>query len=333
MNKTLSILVQTCNRKQKLLKCLNSIYCIFNDQILANEIDVILSDNSSQQYEPLDMLVKAYKNLKYINLRYMNGNIGLSYLTTISKIETPYLLIIEDDDQLQNKAFHLNIYKDLNIKYSNTIISFMYSMVVIDIHGMYATYKKLKCMNFQPTSITIHNAPYLWNGEFKLDVCYYPTYKLKDAITLWLKDEVHMYDGSSDEAIVLLMLNNNTMLQHKQEHGLFVTYDKSNESLENIEMTLYSSRSYIKELAKICNLSNEWINMYEQIQLNELNDNKYSYALNKKIFSYNDVYNNSDIYDIETNVRKMINNNSFQNIKNYIQQNMKQIVWKLVNRQ
>jgi hypothetical protein len=95
------------------------------------------------------------------------------------------------------------------------------------------------------SQITALTAPFIWNGEFKFDCCYYPTQPLKNALNLWLQNDVHMFDGSSDEAICILMLINNINMIHINECGLFITYDNSNESLNNVYLVIYSSRSYI----------------------------------------------------------------------------------------
>ena len=306
----LTILVLTHNRKDKLKKCLSSIYSIYNNYIQNNMVNVVVCDNSSETYDDLSNIIQKYTNIKYINIRKYSGNIGYAYKVSINNITTKYTLIVEDDDLLCNNKLHNKIFNIL--KFSYDIISFSYKS--IENNKIYTH------MNFSENiQLNITNAPLIWNGEFKFDCCYYPTEKLKIALNTWLKDDIHMFDGSSDEAICILMLNN-TYITHINECGLFITTDKLNESLNNIYMVIYSSRSYIKELALINNCSQEWIDKYQTVQLNIIN------SMSNIKYTYNDIFNNSDILQIEYNIKNMLKTNiKFNIIKTYIFTQMKLI--------
>lgn len=101
MNKPplLSICIPTYNRAPYLKELLDSIVCQFNDPEIYNHVEIIISDNASED-NTAEMVAEYQK--KYKNIRYSRNkeNIGaIRNILTVSGLSTgEYLWVFSDDD-------------------------------------------------------------------------------------------------------------------------------------------------------------------------------------------------------------------------------------------
>lgn len=95
----LSICIPTYNRAKLLKQCLDSIVCQFIDYEIYHQVEIVISDNNSQ--DNTTEVVKGYQK-KYANIRYFKNkeNVG-SVVNTIkvtSYAKGEYIWIFSDDD-------------------------------------------------------------------------------------------------------------------------------------------------------------------------------------------------------------------------------------------
>ncbi len=99
----LSICIPTYNRAGKLQQCLDHIVCQFNNESVKQAIEVVISDNASQ--DNTEELAASYQNT-YGNIKYFkNGeNVGIdkNIINSVVKATGQYCWHIGDDDFIQN---------------------------------------------------------------------------------------------------------------------------------------------------------------------------------------------------------------------------------------
>ncbi len=108
MNKPLlSICIPTYNRANYLKECLDSIVCQFDDKDVFNQIEVVISDNASE--DNTKELVEEYQK-KFSNIRYFRNkeNLGfdLNVDIVLDKAEGSFCWTLSDDERLKKGALN-----------------------------------------------------------------------------------------------------------------------------------------------------------------------------------------------------------------------------------
>lgn len=262
MDEWLTIIVPTHNRAEKLSKCLDSIRKIHQNA------RIVVGDNSDKCYQDISSIVEKH-DAELEDLRDYAGCIGSVFKHLIESSKTDFTLIVEDDDLLVNQVLHQKISSILSRRRISQCISFGFCQVNRDSSSK----KRYLCDRNQLKSYK--EFPSYWNAKFKFDTVYYKTRSLSRAFQIWI-DEDHPernYDGSSDEAIALIAFQLDSKIPiHFPEIGLEITKDHTNESLTNPYLMAYSSRSYISEVGKIAKLTKMQMQRWQEIQLNEIQD-------------------------------------------------------------
>lgn len=308
----LTIIVPTHNRKKQLTKCLRNIQLVFP------KCKVIVGDNSSIDYPLVTDALKYNPNAQLIDLRnplYAWSNV---YQILINNVNTPYTLIVEDDDVIVNPSLHQSIIQQLT---NNNIISF--SGLVWDKYILGANkFSQQITSNFNLCKNTFEDIPKFWNGCFQFGMMYFPTHIIQQAFTTWFDTKIERsYNFNSDEAIALLSISLTKKYKHIPTIGYMIGIGNDNLSWENDYFNVYSALTYIDDLAKILNMNNKWILTYYKIWMNELRDSISN-------FSY-DLFNNIDILQISSNIKQMIIQKCTSSmIKEYIKNDMKKFIKK-----
>lgn len=98
-NPLLSICIPTYNRAAYLKECLDSIVCQFNDLEIYNQVEIIISDNASE--DDTAGVIAEYQK-KYVNIYYYRNeeNIGAvkNFIAASGLSKGEYLWIFSDDD-------------------------------------------------------------------------------------------------------------------------------------------------------------------------------------------------------------------------------------------
>ena len=106
----LSICIPTYNRANYLKNCLDSIFIQLDDEKVKNLIEIVVSDNASQ--DNTFNLVKNYQS-NFINLKYFRNqeNIGMddNVTNSVMKATGKYCWHIGDDDAIQNGSLSILI--------------------------------------------------------------------------------------------------------------------------------------------------------------------------------------------------------------------------------
>src|SRR3989344_5983711 len=101
----LSICIPTYNRAEKLQQCLHHIAIQLNDEGLNTAIEVVVSDNASQ--DNTAQIVKKFQE-SFGNIRYFRNekNLGIdkNIINSVVKANGKYCWHIGDDDFIQNGA-------------------------------------------------------------------------------------------------------------------------------------------------------------------------------------------------------------------------------------
>lgn len=242
-NDILTVVVPTHNRIDLLYRCISSIKHIFPT------IKIIIGDNSSTDYPDITMFNND-SSITVINTRKHEGNIYIAYKSIIEKSKTKYTLIVEDDDMLINAKLH---YRIIDIIKNNT--------AVISFAGITDTNEKTL---YNKYSGNFFNIPSFWNGEFQFGLCYYPTNELLHAINKWFNyDPVNIIDGTFDEAIALLTIQNIKKYYHIPEIGERIYTNTNNMSWNNPKHRIFSHCKYIDHLTQLLHMSNKWNLIYK----------------------------------------------------------------------
>lgn len=84
MNKPLlSICIPTYNREPYLKECLDSIVCQFNDPEIYNQVEIIISDNASN--DDTEKVAREYKK-RFNNITYYRNNTNLGYDRNVQRV-------------------------------------------------------------------------------------------------------------------------------------------------------------------------------------------------------------------------------------------------------
>ena len=294
----LTILVPTHNRLELLLNAIESIYKIFGN------IQIIIADNSSMHYHSLP---KFKSNVNVINVRQHEGDLAIVFKALIDNAKTKYSLIVQDDDVLVNKQLHQKIYHTL--KYNNGVMSF--AAKASKTNEMFL--KLAFCGKF-------YDIPSFWHGNFQFGMCYYPTQALKYAVHRWFDDshQYRIFEQSYDEAIALLAIAKAQRYTHCSDIGMDIGINNDNMSWNNILYRIYSSVTYIDDLASMLVLSSSWKENYKNIQFLDIIDDYPN-------ISKRDIFNNKFILDIRNDVISKLNQHEpILKIQKYILYKMKQ---------
>ena len=288
----LTILIPTHNRLDLLLKAICSIRTIFAD------VQIIVADNSSIHYSKLPNLGS---NIQIIDTRQYEGDISIVFKALINNVNTKYSLIVQDDDILVNAQFHQKMYQLLNS--NRHVMSFAaYVPKTNDIFLKHAFYG------------TFYGIPSFWHGNFQFGMCYYPTYALKYAIHKWfdINHEYRIFEQSYDEAIALLAIAKSKGYTHFSEIGMNIGVNNDNMSWNNILYRIYSSVTYIDDVADLLKLPNKWRDNYKDIQFLDIIDEF-------KNVSKDDIFNNNEILNIRKEViNKLVENKPLCQIQKFI---------------
>lgn len=124
MNKPLlSICIPTYNRAPYLKELLDSIVCQFNDLEVYEQVEIVISDNASE--DNTTEIVSEYQK-KYKNIRYFRNdeNVGgeKNFINVSELSNGKYLWAFSDDDLQINNALKL-IIKEIKTNYPDVVIS------------------------------------------------------------------------------------------------------------------------------------------------------------------------------------------------------------------
>jgi abequosyltransferase len=99
----LSICIPTYNRAEKLQQCLNHIVCQFNNESTKNAIEVVVSDNASQDntIQVVKKFQESFDNIKYFRNE-KNLGIDKNIINSVVMANGKYCWHIGDDDFIQN---------------------------------------------------------------------------------------------------------------------------------------------------------------------------------------------------------------------------------------
>lgn len=117
-NPLLSICIPTYNRAGHLKNCLDDIICQFADKKVQDLVEIVISDNASQ--DNTETLVKEYQN-KHSNIKYFRNetNLGVdkNIINSVVKATGKYCWSIGDDDLIQNGSlkFIVNFLSQNNV--------------------------------------------------------------------------------------------------------------------------------------------------------------------------------------------------------------------------
>lgn len=99
----LSICIPTYNRAHYLKNCLNSIVCQFKNTNITNQIEIVISDNASQ--DNTQKLVKEYQ-AQFNNIKYFRNKENLGFdkniINSVLKAKGQYCWYLGDDDLIKN---------------------------------------------------------------------------------------------------------------------------------------------------------------------------------------------------------------------------------------
>lgn len=106
----LSICIPTYNRATHLKECLDNIICQFDEAVVKNLVEVVISDNASE--DNTQELAQWYQQ-RFDNIKYFKNqkNIGMdeNIINSVLKASGKYCWHIGDDDLIQNGALRLII--------------------------------------------------------------------------------------------------------------------------------------------------------------------------------------------------------------------------------
>lgn len=117
----LSICIPTFNRKKYLQECLDSIFCQLKDEEYLKNIEVIISDNASNDgtRELASIYKKKHKNLFYYrNKQNLGGRVNAIKVATYAKGD--YIWFLSDDDVHNSKSIKTVL--DVILKYKPDVI-------------------------------------------------------------------------------------------------------------------------------------------------------------------------------------------------------------------
>lgn len=137
----LSICIPTYNRAEYLKNCLESISCQFDNPDIKNLVEIVISDNNSQ--DNTFKISEEYR-LKFSNIKYFKNqeNIGMdaNIENSIIKASGKYCWSIGDDDLIQNGALGPII---------NALLKKDVALLTVDFFSFSDTKKSVKKINFQ----------------------------------------------------------------------------------------------------------------------------------------------------------------------------------------
>lgn len=283
----LTIIIPTYNRYNMLLNCISSIRNIYND------VQIIVGDSSKIKNEDVLQQLKSVDKLLYVDLFKYERNLYMIFLSLLKLVKTEYVLIVEDDDQLVNQKTHYSICKLLN--------DFHYKVLTFSTVLVYNNKeKKFLTNSFQYSDKTKLDVPFFWNGEFQFGNTYFDTKLLIECFEQWCSCNLErIFDGSIDEAITLLAIYHSNSYFHFNDIGLQIGIAEDNVSWNNLLRTMYSSQTYIDDLAVAMNMNNAWRQQYKAIQLREIQ------SLCPDV-QYNDVFQNTYLKCVRSNVKKQL---------------------------
>ena len=101
----LSICIPTYNRAEKLQQCLDHITCQFHDESTKNAIEVVISDNASEDNttQVVKKLQESFDNIRYFRNE-KNLGIDKNIINSVVMASGKYCWHIGDDDFIQNGA-------------------------------------------------------------------------------------------------------------------------------------------------------------------------------------------------------------------------------------
>jgi len=98
----LSICIPTYNRARYLKECMNSIVCQFADEDIYRQVEIVISDNASE--DNTSELVKEYQE-KYHNIKYFKNKENLGYDRNVIAVmlasEGAFVWTLSDDESLK----------------------------------------------------------------------------------------------------------------------------------------------------------------------------------------------------------------------------------------
>lgn len=248
----LTIVVPTHSRPDLLDNALSSARQIFND------IQIIVGGNSSE-FQQQNKNVSQKYSCKYLNLVEYEANIPQIYLNMLYETKSQFILPLDDDDILINKRLHYLAIK-MAIK-NNALVSFNTCQYENKQHLLY--------INRYIDINNINKLPLLWNGQFQTGSAYYNREILIEAIKKW-KTPTNVLDMSHDECWAMICAYIQKRYIHIPSIGLMVRKNISQSMIKNF--AIFSSRSYIDDMANMLHLDDITRNKWKSIQLRELSD-------------------------------------------------------------
>lgn len=116
MNKPiLSICIPTYNRAEYLIECLNNITCQFNNSDISKNIEIIISDNASD--DETEKMVKKYQK-KFENIFYFKNESNLGYDRNVERViylaKGNFIWTLSDDEIIKQNSltFLFSVFKN-----------------------------------------------------------------------------------------------------------------------------------------------------------------------------------------------------------------------------
>lgn len=291
MHNKLTIIIPTCDRHQLIAQCIASAMNIFG-----KDACYIVGDSGKISAKPYILQFKD--SIEYLPLQHLNSDMYRIYNTLLNAVKTEYVLVLEDDDILVNKEFHLTV---LNMLDQHDIVSFAAKDIF---NNTYLT-------NVDTSSIS--NMILSWNGEYQFGTTYFNTNLLKFAFEKWFSDYSHTFIYSSDEALAIIATDHARRKHiHFNDIGMMIGINNDNLSWSNLQFSMYATYSYINDIADIVNISKNTLDMYKQIQLAELQ------TLTSKHLTIENVFLSKYIMRLHRKVKAMIDHMPCSFIKKYI---------------
>lgn len=145
MDPIISICIPTWNRAKYLEECLDSIVCQFSDERLCNQVEIVISNNASD--DNTEEVVKKYQQ-KFNNIYYNRNETNIGFGRNVAKVidcaHGKYVWLFGDDDVMVSNGLKLVFRKIVDKNYSAILLNFYhgeYSNPRLKIYKNFVYYK------------------------------------------------------------------------------------------------------------------------------------------------------------------------------------------------
>ncbi|MEI6378638.1 MAG: glycosyltransferase family 2 protein [Candidatus Falkowbacteria bacterium] len=122
---TISVCIPTWNRSKYLKECLDSIVCQFSDESVYNKVEIVISDNASN--DDTEVVVNKYQ-AKFNNIYYSKNDINIGFSRNVEKVidcaHGKYVWLLGDDDIVVVDSLKVLLNKTNNKEYAAILLNF-----------------------------------------------------------------------------------------------------------------------------------------------------------------------------------------------------------------